>query len=192
MIITTYKNKSGRWFSKMEKQAEKIMRFSKVIYVLLKIAFIVLIVAGSLQALSLLLSLLNLNTEIVTIAGVEMEAPLLFKLGETKLYLPMAWESNFDIMGTRSLFEIGFEDLMLTVFTIIGLGFGKSVFSLLRENGSPFRDDVVKSLKKLAIALLCMGVVAGLTSFFAAGIVWVLCLIFDYGRSLQNERDTTL
>ncbi|MCL2501308.1 MAG: hypothetical protein FWE90_13380 [Defluviitaleaceae bacterium] len=176
----------------MEKQAEKIMRFSKVIYVLLKIAFIVLIVAGSLQALSLLLSLLNLNTEIVTIAGVEMEAPLLFKLGETKLYLPMAWESNFDIMGTRSLFEIGFEDLMLTVFTIIGLGFGKSVFSLLRENGSPFRDDVVKSLKKLAIALLCMGVVAGLTSFFAAGIVWVLCLIFDYGRSLQNERDTTL
>jgi len=192
MIITTYKNKSGRWFSKMEKQAEKIMRFSKVIYVLLKIAFIVLIVAGSLQALSLLLSLLNLNTEIVTIVGVEMEAPLLFKLGETKLYLPMAWESNFDIMGTRSLFEIGFEDLMLTVFTIIGLGFGKSVFSLLRENGSPFRDDVVKSLKKLAIALLCMGVVAGLTSFFAAGIVWVLCLIFDYGRSLQNERDTTL
>ena len=120
-----------------------------------------------------------------------MEAPLIFKLGSVSVYLPIMWESGFDFVGTRAFHIIGVEDLLLTVFTIIGLKFGMALFKLLRENGSPFREDTVKSMKKLAIALLCMGVVSGVASFLAAAIVWVLYLIFDYGRLLQNENDKT-
>ena len=176
----------------MEKQMESIMRFSKVIYILLKILFIVLIVVGALQALSWFWSLLGLHTEILSIAGVDMEAPLLFKLGDVKVFLPIMWESDFDFIGVRSIPIIGFDDFLLTIFTIVGLGFAMSVFKLLCENGSPFRVDVVKSLKKLAIAMLCMGVVSGVIPFLAAGVIWVLCLIFGYGCTLQNESDTTL
>ncbi|MCL2163606.1 MAG: hypothetical protein FWH55_04255 [Oscillospiraceae bacterium] len=47
-------------------------------------------------------------------------------------------------------------------------------------------------MKKLAIFLLIMSGVSGAVPFLAAGIVGVFCLIFDYGRTLQNESDTTL
>lgn len=176
----------------MEQQRENIIRFSKIIYVLLKISFIALIIVGAAQALSGLWSLLSLHTEVLTIAGVDMEAPLLFKLGDIKVYLPVMWESGFDIMGVRSSKTVGFDDLLLTIFTIIGIGYAMSVFGLLREYGSPFREEVVRSLKKLAIAMLLMGAVSGVIPLVAAGIVWVLCLIFSYGHALQNESDTTL
>jgi uncharacterized membrane protein YccF (DUF307 family) len=102
------------------------------------------------------------------------------------------WESGFDFLGVRSLPITGFDDFLLTIFTIVGLGYAKSVFKLLSQNSSPFREDVVKALIKLAIALLCMGAVSGVIPLLSAGIVWVLCLIFNYGHTLQNESDTTL
>jgi hypothetical protein len=176
----------------MEKQTEKIRRFSRVIYILCKIAWIALIVAGALQALSFILSILKVNTELITVAGAEVEAPLLFKLGNTKVYLPMMWIPGYDVIGGHPAFQIGVSDLLLTVFSLVGLMYGKRVFRLLRDNGTPFREDVVTALKKLAIALLVMGAAAGYGTFLAAGIVWVLCMIFDYGRALQYESDTTL
>ena len=181
----------------MEKQTEKIMRFSKVIYVLLNIALIVFIVICVLEAVAWLWSVLKLHTGLVTINGVEMEAPLLFRLGGTSVYMPVMWQSGFDFSNIKRLvpgfsFAVGFEDFLGTIFTIISLRFTKRVFKLLRENGSPFRDDVVRALKGLTIILLCTGCVSGAIPFLAAGIVWVLCLVFDYGRMLQNESDTTL
>ena len=176
----------------MENQKEKIMRFSKIIHILLKIAFIALIVVGASEAFSWLWSILKLHTEVLTIAGVETELPLLFKFGDFKVYLPIMWAGGFDFLGVRSIPAIGFGDFLQTIFTIVGLGFAKTVFKQLQEDGTPFRDDVVLSLKKLAIALLCMGAVSGVIPFLAAGIVWVLCLIFDYGHTLQNDHDTTL
>lgn len=176
----------------MERQTEKIKTFSRGIYILLKVAFIAIIVVGSLQAISFLWSFLALNTEVLTIAGVEGDYPLLFKLGETKVYLPMAWENGFDFLGVYSIASANLGGLLLTIFTIIGLGFAKNVFKLLKENGSPFRNDVIKSLKQLSIALLLMGAISGFVPFIAASVVWVLCLIFEYGHILQNESDTTL
>lgn len=175
-----------------EKQTEKIRRFSKVVYTLLQVAFIALIVVGALQAISMLWSFFGLRTEALTIAGNEAEYPLLFKLGGTKIYLPVAWTWGFDFLGTHSIASTNLSGLLLTIFTIVGLGFASAVFKLLKENASPFRDDVTGSLKKLAIALLFMGAVSGFVPLVAAGVVWVLCLIFDYGRILQNESDTTL
>jgi len=175
----------------MEIYKERIMRFSKVVFILLKIAFIASIVACAVEALTWLWSVLSLHTEVVTIAGVEVEAPLLLKLGDTKVYLPMMWETGFNLSVDAEPI-IGFDDLLRTVLTIIGLKYALIVFKLLRENGSPFREELVDALKKLAIALLCIGAVSGLIPLLAAGIVWVLCLIFNYGCALQNESDTTL
>ena len=182
----------------MEIQKAKIMRFCRVIYTLLQIAFIALIVVGALQALAWIWSILDLNTDIVTIAGVDREVPLLFKSENIRVYLPVAWEAGFDFQPHFNFFGTGFHPaiglagVLTTIFSLLGIGFAKSVFKLLRENGSPFREDVVRSLKRLTIALLLIGVVSGVVSFLAAGIVWVLCLIFDYGCALQNESDTLL
>ena len=76
-----------------------------------------------------------------------MEAPLLFKIGSVSIHLPIIWEPGFEFFGAHSIAKIGFDDLLLTIFTVVGLGFAKSVFSFLRENGSPFREDIVRALK---------------------------------------------
>jgi len=177
----------------MEAQKEKIMRFSRIIYILIKIAMIILIVAAALIAVSWLLIGAGLPTETVTIGGVDLEAPVLFKLGEAHVVLPIAWQSGVDSFGVRGLLPTaGIGDFIGIIFTIVGLSFAKKVFGLLKENGSPFRDDVIKPMKKLAVVLLVVGIVSGYLPLIAAGIIWVFCLIFDYGRMLQHESDTTL
>ena len=176
----------------MEKQKEKIMKFSKVIFILLKIAYIMFIVAGVFGAAAFLWSVMKINTEIINIAGVEMELPLLFKLGNFKVFWPVMWKRGFDLPGISFVSEFGAGNLIQIIITIFGIRRTADVFKLLRENGSPFRSDVAVSLKRLTIALIVMGVVSGAVPFLAAGITWVLYLIFDYGRALQNESDTTL
>ena len=180
----------------MEKQAEKIKRFSNIICILLKIAYIALIVVGAMELFAWMWSLANLHTEMVMINGVERELPVLFKFGSVRVAWPVMWESGFNFIEQISsrgfVTSVGLGDLLGTVFTLVALRFSMRVFKLLRENGSPFRDDVVRSLKVLAIVLLVVGGATGMISFLAAGIAWVLCLIFDYGRILQNESDTTL
>lgn len=175
---------------------EKIKRFSKVICILLTITYITLIAVVVTEALAWPLSTANLHTEIVTINGVTVEAPVLFKIGETSVILPFIWKSGFEFTGIpiiQGFFStVGFSDILAAIFALIGVRFAKEVFKLLRENGSPFREDVVKSTRRLAIFLLLMGCVSGIIPFIAAGIVGVFCLVFDYGRMLQNESDTTL
>jgi hypothetical protein len=111
--------------------------------------------------------------------------------------MPIIWKSGFDFSGIRALipgvgFSVGIDDFLGVIFTLIALRFTRRIFKLLRENGSPFREDIVKALKRLTIVLLITGGVSGAIPFLAAGIVLVLCMIFDYGRALENESDTTL
>ena len=177
----------------MEKQIEKIQRFSNVIDILLTVAFVIFIIVLAGEALVWLWSVLQLHTITTTINGQEMEFPLLFKLGDVNVALPVAWEAGLARSGLwGSVPVVSVTDILGAAFTIVGLKHAKVVFKLLRDNGSPFREEIVKGMKKLAIVLLIMGFVMGVVPFLAAGITWVLCLIFDYGRALQDESDTTL
>ena len=181
----------------MEKQIEKIKRFSVVVCVLLNVAFIFLIVAAAFIAASWIASLLRMNTEVLIINGVETEVPILFAIGGVKVYLPVLWKSGFTFAEprwfTRSLVpSFGAGDLAGVIVTLIGLRYARKIFLLLKEDGSPFREEVVKALKRLTIVLLVLGAATGVVSFLAAGVTWVLCLVFDYGRALQSESDATL
>jgi hypothetical protein len=177
----------------MEKYTEKIKRFSKVVYILLQIAFVAFIIVGAVEAISWFMSVLALHTDTVIVGGKSIEVPFLFKFGDFNIYMPVfimggsgADFSQFDFL------KFGFNDVLQTAFTIVVLEHAKRAFKVLCDNASPFCENVVKRFKKLAIALLCVGVVTGVVGFLAAGIVWVVCMIFDYGCALQNESDTTL
>ena len=154
---------------------EKIRRFSKIIYTLLKIAFVAYIVYGAFQLITMLL---------IQVQGPSAEGgiPLLVWQGTT-VFMPM--------LPYATVAEAA-EALARSIFTVIALGFGARVFRSLREVATPFCPAVVAGLKKLAIALLLAGLATGAAGFLAAGIAWVLYLIFDYGCALQNESDTTL
>ena len=177
----------------MEMQKEKIMRFSKIMYMLLKIAFIAMIVVCVFQGIAMMWANKDWPTDTVMVNGREMVVPVLLKIGGTRVALPITWESGTGFFNERRPFlDVRANDLAVNIVVVIGLGFVNSVFKKLRVNGSPFNVEVVKSLRVTSIALLVMGVGAGPTALTAAGIAWVICLIFEYGRALQDESDTTL
>jgi hypothetical protein len=160
----------------MEKHTEEIKRFSEVIHTLLKIAFVAFIIIGIAEIAVWILARFS-------------DSPI-FKVGNMEVILPVISLKG----GYEGLFSlrIGIGEILQTVFTIVALKYAEGIFKILKAYGSPFREDVVQKFKRLAIALLCVGVVTGIVGFLAAGIVWVLCLIFDHGCALQNESDTTL
>jgi len=161
----------------MEKYTEKIKHFSKVIYILLQIAFVTLIVAGCLTALTWLIR-------------ADYIPAVLFKFGNTTVVLPHFPLGSITIGD--SAFHFGIAEVARSIASLILIGIAKGIFKKLRIGGSPFRANIVKGLKTLSIALLCMSLFTGLETFLAAGIIWILCIIFDYGCALQNESDTTL
>ena len=160
----------------MEKHTEKIKEFSKVVYILLQIVFAALIVTGAIEAFAW----------IVEVGKI----PALFKFGSITVVLPRFITDGITING--STYNWGIVEVVRTAITIIIVGMAKGLFKKFRVDGSPFCADIVTGLKTLSITFLLAGVFTGLNSFIAAGVVWVLCMIFNYGCALQNESDTTL
>ena len=160
----------------MKEHREKIKKFSKTIYVMLQIVFVALIVTGAIEFFAWLVQI--------------GQIPLLFKFGDVTVVMPFFITEGITING--STFTFGIIEVVRTIITVIIVGMAKYLFKKLRVDGSPFLADIVKGLKTLSITLLFAGVFTGLNSFLSAGIVWLLCIVFEYGCVLQNESDTTL
>lgn len=82
--------------------------------------------------------------------------------------------------------------VLLICFTVV-LHFVAKVFQSLKKNDSPFRPEVVKSLK---IAFVLIALLALSNSLLIGAIVslslWCIFLIFEYGCELQQQSDETL
>ena len=155
---------------------EKIKKFSKMTYFLLQVMFITLIITGIFEFFAWLVKIEHITA--------------LFKFGAFTIALPSFIKNGITFNNSRYIF--GFTEVIRTAMTIVIVGMAKKLFKKLRVDGSPFRAYVVADLKTLSIVLLITGLFTGLNSFLAAGIVWLLCIIFDYGCSLQNESNTPL
>lgn len=181
----------------MERHIKSISRFGRAACALANIAIIALAVSGALALAAWIASGSSLPTEVVSIGGADVEVAYLFKIGGARVALPIEWASGLDSLWPRSPFPgfggvAGFGDILGIAAAIVALCFAKRVFALLRADGSPFRRDIVRALKSLAIALLVAGGVSGAVPLIASGVVWMLRLIFDYGLALQSESDATL
>jgi len=166
----------------MNKQKEKISKFSKALCTVISVTFVVFIVIGILQVLSWVITIWDL--------------PHVFTIGDTRVILPVILTNSIKI-GDTNLIIPGFVKgnlvgITQTIVTLIILSFTKSFFKLLCDDGTPFRTDVVKALRKTAIAIVVLALFTGVEGWIAAGVVYVLYLIFEYGCTLQNEIDTTL
>jgi uncharacterized membrane protein len=183
----------------MNPQREKIRRFSRILHILFKIAFVLLIIIASLGAVGMIWALLGFQNNIWTIAGLHFSAPLLFKLGGAEVYLPIGLDSGpdfqtWDPTGSvgGALAASGLNTWIGIVLITIGVGFALPLLKRLASDGSPFQHEVVRTLRNLAIALVVIGFMAGPVARLGAGIVGVMYFIFKYGALLQQESDTTL
>lgn len=170
----------------MEKHTQKIKGFSGVVYVLLQIIFWLMIAASAFITLAYILELVDSQISSM-LPGVDITLPKGQQIGNTNIILP-----EFDFSGYGLHFKVDFGNLFAYAVILVVLSYAKRIFNLLRRDGNPFRTDIVNNFKKLAIAMLLVGVSGGIVGFIGAAIVFVLCLVFNYGAALQNESDTTL
>jgi len=155
----------------MEQKRERIMKICGVAY----IALLVAVVAYVFMALS------DMVYEIWPWLGESQDNPAI----------------RFGLMGQRGPVDNIFiaVTMMLLYHGIILLAmlYVRGVFKNLLDGGSPFNKKVCNAIAGLAGAFVGMGLVQlSLIMFFAAALVGLIYLIFDYGRILQEDADTTL
>jgi hypothetical protein len=155
----------------MEKKRERIMKICGVAY----IALLVAVVAYIFMALS------DMVYEIWPWLGEPQDNPAI----------------RFGLMGQRgpidSILFVVPTMLLYHVIILAAMLYVRSVFKDLRNGGSPFSKKVGTAIAGLAGTFVGMGMVQqSLIMFFAAALVGLIYLIFDYGRILQEDADTTL
>ncbi|MDR0935821.1 MAG: hypothetical protein LBM98_03965 [Oscillospiraceae bacterium] len=150
----------------MVNYAEKIQRFSKIVYIFLMIAFVVQLIGAA--------------VELVAWIFIKTEFEPFLKYGEITLYIPFAQASVTESSAGNTLFGgVRFWDVLKDAFAVYLLWTAKSVFKRLRDNGSPYRDEVVIRFKRLTVAFIIFGALSGFAGFLAAAICWVIVLLTD-------------
>jgi len=169
----------------MEKYTERIKKFGKAAHILLQIAFWTLTALFAVFALAYILKLAGvsaadyLTSKITLREGTQVE--------NINIVMP-----GFDFDGYGMSFAVTTASILEYAVTLVALAFAKRVFKTLSGDGNPFCAEVVSGFKRLAIALLAVGVFGGVIGFVGAATIAVMCMIFDYGSALHRESETTL
>ena len=176
----------------MEQKRERIKKFCGVIYVVLTAAVIVYTVAALSHLMYEIWKIFEFRIDTMPI--MEINFKLLY-FGNSAFALP-AIDFGFVGYGTRP------EDPPALVMTVaaglhalymFGMFFVRSIFRDLRNGGSPFSRKIIFGAYFVATVMFWSGVLDRRPAdIFLAILVGLFCLIFDYGRILQEEADTTL
>jgi hypothetical protein len=170
----------------MDTLVQKIARQSSVVLVLAKVARIILYVLLGLSILLLVSTWTPGDQPILQIGNMKVYAtiPLKSLLG-TKLYDEAKSLVDYRIDLSAQVAAFILAQVMLRMVT--------RLFTRIRENKSPFTEDVVKAIKALAILLgLVVGIDNGILGIVIAFVIYTFGLIFQYGAELQNQADETL
>jgi len=155
----------------MEQKRERIKKTCGVAYVLLFVA----VIAYVLMAIS------DMAYEIQPLVDLPFAIPAI----------------RFGLMGNRGPIDhLSFVIIAMLVYhglMTFAMLYVRSIFKDLRDGGSPFNKRVGNALAGLSGMFVGMGLMQlNLIMFFAAALVGLFYLIFDYGRILQEDADHTL
>jgi len=166
----------------MECQREKLRGISKVLHITLWIVFAVSIVLGSMQIVAYLWTVLGLPGETFLVNGEFVMLPAFLQIGGINLFY-------------RSLFEmggLGWQASLRTFLALVTLFMAERMFRQLRNGASPFSEAVIRWFKRFAIAFVLLQMGTNVITVTFALIFFAISYVFDYGRLLQDESDTTL
>ncbi len=172
---------------------ERIQKTSKVLCVLIKIVEVVSYISLGVFITAFVWVLLNGNLDLIVINDhVIVHSPF-----------------DSDLLANSNKEELVAILVVMTVRTILMillLKQARSMFKDINMNGNPFDRKHVKVIRKIAIFFFVMVMVNvdtgnamsdlrysfDFTGIVAAGILWCISYIFEYGSLLQNESDETL
>jgi hypothetical protein len=150
----------------MANYAEKIQRFSRILYIFLMIAFVFQLIGTAVELLAWIFT--------------KAEFQPLLQISGTRVYIPFMQGSDGAANSDTFLFaNPNLWEVLKDICAVYLLGTAKTVFKLLRGNGSPYRDEVVLRFRRLTVAFIIMGFLSGFMGFLAAAICWILVILTD-------------
>jgi len=175
---------------------ESIKKISSIAYVFLTIGVVAWAVVGLMIILEDIWVTLALPIETVPIGWgwFSLEVQLLRFEGASG-FIPVmrtGWTSNFNDVIVSALISLSVVGLFTFVLLYI-----RSIFKYLKKGGSPFSGKISKAAYYIALGLFYYGIFddvagRGFMMIFPAALIALMGYIFDYGRKLQEESDTTL
>jgi hypothetical protein len=168
----------------MECQKEKVMAVSKVFHVLLLIVSAVAAVLGFMMVFAYLWSITGLSGEAVLVGDSLVTIPHFLRIGDTNLFY---WS-----MGEMNAFGFGWEASLRTIVMVIALCMAERMFWHLKNGSAPFSAEVIRWFKYFAYAQVLLHFATNVVSVVFPFVLLAIVHVFEYGRSLQEESDTTL
>jgi len=180
-----------------------IRSFSHVIHKVLGVVVIVYPLLIIMHILSELWRIFGWPIDIVTVGGwwpFVLDIQVL-RIGQSSIFIPtttfgitLFGESAFTPASTALNVALTVGLLVLTHGALMGaLLYFRALFKELKNGTSPFCDKMVGRILSLAFVVTVFAIInISLTNIIFLIFAWLMYYIFDYGRKLQSESDTTL
>jgi len=180
-----------------------IRDFSNVLYKVLGVVVIVYPIFIIMHILSELWRIFDWTTEIITVGGwlpfvIDMQR---LHIGQLSIYIPITTlgiplfgASTFTPDSTALNVAITIVLLIIAQGALMGaILYFKTLFKELKNGVSPFSHKMVSRISMLTI-FITIFVLLNITiiNIIFLTFAWLMYYIFDYGRKLQDESDTTL
>ncbi|MCL2203835.1 MAG: hypothetical protein FWB88_07840 [Defluviitaleaceae bacterium] len=180
-----------------------IKGFSNALHKVLGIVAIVYPIFIVMHILSELWRIFGWNVEVITVGGWQpfvIDIQIL-RIGQSAVFIP-ATTLGIPLYGASTYTpDATTLNVVLTIVLLIlaqGFLFGailyfKKLFKELKNGASPFSHKMVGRILTLTIFITVFAIFnITVTNVIFLVFAWLMYYIFDYGRKLQEESDTTL
>ena len=170
----------------MECKKKDVQMISKVFYCFTLIIAILAVVFAVIQLFASVWSVAGLPGEEMLIRGNLVTLPGFFRIRGTNIFYRL---------GVYEMGGIGWRAVVSSFSAVITLLVALNVLRHLKNGELPFSQIVIRWYRYFTTALLIFFSINGanvITFVVAALVPCAIVHVFDYGRTLQEESDTTL
>ena len=176
---------------------EGIKKLCGMAYVILTIGAIAWVVIGVMFIAEDIWTRLNLPIETVTVGwGWFWVDVIQLRFQESGAFIPILY-TGWTPAGVENVIistMISFAVFGFFLFIILHI---RNIFKDLKNGGSPFNKKIASAAHAIAFGMAFLGITDGILGrgfmmLIPAALIALMGYIFDYGRLLQEESDTTL
>ena len=179
-----------------------IKKFSGIAYKVLGIVVIVYTVAAVLAVIAEIWLFAGGNVDVVSLRPLALDIYML-RWDNASVFIPVAPNivTSFTVANAYTHLSPGAALAVVLAVSVIGglmviggMLYLRHIFKELKIGVSPFAPAMVNRFLYVVIFITLNALISNpsLANIILAGFMWLMYYVFDHGRKLQEESDTTL
>ena len=186
---------------KMESKASlgDIRGFSKIVCNVLLVAAVIFAIIVIMGVVADVWPFAFGTVDTVSIGGFPV---YLLRIGDSSTFIPaIPYRITFSLANAPAHASLLASALLILVLSIIGgsvivaaILYMRFIFKELGDGMSPFSLKMVNRFFMVTVFITVYAIISNpnISTIMLAGFMWLMYYIFDHGRKLQEESDTTL